>query len=53
MSWIHFCLSNNHYIIMYSNTVEPSNKGHFGDNINSDVLSFVERLSSLRRFKKY
>ena len=34
-------------------TVEPPNKGHFGDNINSDVVSFVERLSSLRRFKMY
>ena len=33
--------------------VESPNKGHFGDNINSDVLSFVERLSSLRRFKMY
>ena len=30
-------------------TVEPLNKGHFGDNINSLVLSFVERLSSSRR----
>ena len=28
-------------------TVEPPNKGHVGDdNINSDVLSFVERLFS-------
>ena len=27
-------------------TVEPLNKGHVGDNINSLVLSFVERLSS-------
>ena len=34
-------------------TVEPPNKGHFGDNINSAVLSFVERLSSSRRFKMY
>ena len=24
----------------------PPNKGHFGDNINSAVVSFVERLSS-------
>ena len=24
-------------------TVEPPNKGHFGDNINSAVVSFVER----------
>ena len=34
-------------------TVEPPNKGHFGDTINSGVVSFVERLSSLRRFKMY
>ena len=34
-------------------TVEPLNKGHIGDNINSAVVSFVERLSSLRRFKMY
>ena len=34
-------------------TVEPPNKGHFGDNINSAVMSFVERLSSRRRFKMY
>ena len=34
-------------------TVEPPNKGHFGDSINSAVLSFVERLSSSRRFKMY
>ena len=27
-------------------TVDPPNKGHTGDNINSLVLSFVERLSS-------
>ena len=27
-------------------TVEPLNKGHFGDNINSAVLSLIERLSS-------
>ena len=29
-------------------TVEPPNKGHVGDNINSAVLSFIERLSSCR-----
>ena len=34
-------------------SVEPPNKGHFGDNINSAVVSFVERLSSSRRFKNY
>ena len=26
--------------------MEPPNKGHIGDNINSAVVSFVERLSS-------
>ena len=26
----------------YASTVEPLNKGCFGDNINSDVLSFIE-----------
>ena len=30
-------------------TVEPPKKGHFGDNINSAVVSFVERLSALRK----
>ena len=35
------------------NTVEPLNKGHFGDNINSAVLSFIEKLSSPRRFSVY
>ena len=43
-----------HYFNVFSNffvsTVEPPNKGHFGDNI---VVSFVERLSSSRRFKMY
>ena len=33
--------------------MEPLNKGHFGDNINSGVVSFVESLSSRRRFKMY
>ena len=28
-------------------TVAPPNKGHFGDDINSADLSFVERFSSL------
>ena len=32
-------------------TVNPPNKGHVGDNINSHALSLVERLSSSRRFK--
>ena len=31
-------------------TVEPPNKGHFGNNINSAGLSLVERMSSSRRF---
>ena len=34
-------------------TVKPPNKGHFGNNINLSLLSFVERLSSSRRFKMY
>ena len=34
-------------------TVKPPNKGHFGNNINSSLLSFVQRLSSSRRFKMY
>ena len=39
---------------LYSHiTVEPPNKGHVGDNNNSAVVSFVERLSSRRRFKMY
>ena len=29
-------------------TVKPLNKGHIGDNINSAVFSFIERLSSFR-----
>ena len=33
--------------------MEPPNKGHLGDNINSADVPFVERLSSLRRFKMY
>ena len=32
-------------------TVEPLNKGHVGKNINSLVLSLVERLSSSRRLQ--
>ena len=32
---------------MYVHTVEPLNKGHFGDNINSADLFFAERISSL------
>ena len=36
--------------VVYKHTVEPPNKG---DNINSAVLSFVERLSFSRRFKVY
>ena len=48
--WTNYCDS---LICDYISTVEPPNKGHFGDNINSAVVSFVERLSSLRRFKMY
>ena len=33
-------------IALHVYTVEPPNKGHVGDNINSAVVSFVERLSS-------
>ena len=32
-------------------TVEPPHKGHVGNNINSAVLSFIERLSSFRGSK--
>ena len=38
------------YSQVYLYTVEPPNKGHFGDNINSAVLSLIERLSSSWRF---
>ena len=34
-------------------TVEPPNKGHIGVNVNSLVLSFVERLSSSQRLQIY
>jgi len=34
-------------------TVKPLNKGHFENNINSAVVSFVERVSSSRWFKIY
>ena len=30
--------------------MEPPNKRHLGDSMNSAVLSFVERLSSRQRF---
>ena len=32
-------------------TVEPPSKGHVGNNINSVVLSFIERLSCFRGSK--
>ena len=35
------------------NTVEPPNKGHFGNNTNSAVMSLIERLSSSRSFQMY
>ena len=31
-------------------TVEPPNKGHVGDNINSAVVFFVESLSSFKMY---
>ena len=40
-----------HDYVLY--TVQPPNKGHIGDNINSLDLSFVERLSSSRRLSVY
>ena len=44
-------------IILDTHYVELPNKGHVGDNINSAVVSivvsFVESLSSLWRFKMY
>ena len=33
------------------NRVESPNKGHFGTNINSSVLSTVWRVSSIKRFQ--
>ena len=33
-------------VMIRASTVEPPNKGHVGDNINSAVLSFIERLMS-------
>ena len=38
----------NNIIIVAATTVEPLNKGHIGDNINSAVFPFIERLSSFR-----
>ena len=35
------------YTLTKDRTVEPLNKGHFGDNINSADLSFVERFITL------
>ena len=40
-------------VVGFDDTVEPPNKGHFGDSISSAVLSLVERLSSSRRFSMY
>ena len=39
------------YNTAHKNTVEPPNKGHVGDNINSAVVFFVERLSSFGDLK--
>ena len=33
--------------------VEPLNKGHYGDNTNSAVMSIVERLTSFRGWLMY
>ena len=41
------------YIISHIITVNPLNKGHVRDNINSHAFSLVDRLSSSRRFKLY
>ena len=41
-----FCM-----VMIRASTVEPPNKGHIGDDINSAVLSFIERLSSFRGSK--
>ena len=61
---LHFYVSNILYVYFHItksyihnnytyHTVEPPNKGHVGDNINSAAVSFVERLSSLWRFNMY
>ena len=49
-------LSSLETVVQFTNyryTVKPPNKGHFGNNINSSLLSFVKRLSSSRRYKMY
>ena len=42
------CLHESHRVDSYIIIVKPPNKGHVGDDINSAVLSFIERLSSFR-----
>ena len=42
-----------HQGLLITYTVKPLNKGHFGNNINLAVMSFVERFSSSQRFKMY
>ena len=49
--YIYYIVCNT--IVYNAYTVEPPNKGHVGDDINSAVVSFVEKLSSSRRFKMY
>ena len=50
---IMYILCASTYYRSQNSTVEPLNKGHVGDNLNSAVVSFVERLSSSRKFKMY
>ena len=45
-------LSDNCTHTCRASTVEPPNIGHVGDNINSAVVSFVERLSSFGDSKR-
>ena len=40
-------------MVIQSYAVEPPNKGHFGDDINSADLFFVERFSSWGGVKMY
>ena len=47
------CVRDTRRLLACVHKLKPLNKGQIGDNINSAVLSFVERLSSSRRFKMY
>ena len=42
-----YLLSRSMYSTMPVRTVEPPNTGHFGDNLNSADMLFVERFSSV------